>query len=271
MLHEPRTRGLALPLSAVVALAACGGGDTSPEGEEAGRDRSGATAALETGANVLQATEPVDRIGMYLVGFHPMKADPSVQMESHHYCDQVNEDLAQCVLYDGNTGDARLHGVEYIISERLYRSLGDEEKPYWHPHNYEILSGQLVMPGLPAPAEEEALRRKVNSYGKTWHLWQTGLHERPGDPLPLGPAQLAWSFNRDGEAAPGLVEDRDERMGIDTAEKRRSRADLASIAEPQGGVGALAAGFPSATGAPAGVEDNGDPATAPVPVVAIRR
>jgi hypothetical protein len=52
---------------------------------------------------------------MYLVGFHPSKSDPGMQMESHHYCDQVNEDLAQCVLYDGNTEQARLHGVEYII------------------------------------------------------------------------------------------------------------------------------------------------------------
>jgi hypothetical protein len=36
---------------------------------------------------------------------------------------------------------------------------------------------------------------------------------------------LAWSFNRDGEAKPGLVQDRDEKLGIDTKEKRRERQD----------------------------------------------
>jgi hypothetical protein len=53
-------------------------------------------------------------------------------MESHHYCDQVNEDFAQCALYDGNTAEARLHG-EYIISEKLYATLPADERPYWHP------------------------------------------------------------------------------------------------------------------------------------------
>ncbi len=38
-------------------------------------------------------------------------------------------------------------------------------------------------------------------------------------------AMLAWSFNRDGEAKPGLVQDRDEKLGIDTKEKRRERQD----------------------------------------------
>ena len=120
-------------LTAAVLLAGCGGGDTGPAGEQQGApgaERTSKTAALESGANMIQAKAPVEQIAMYLVGFHPMKADPQVQMESHHYCDQVNEDLAQCVLYDGNTDDARLHGVEYIISEKLYATLPDEEKPF---------------------------------------------------------------------------------------------------------------------------------------------
>ena len=99
-----------------------------------------------------------------------------MQMESHHYCDQLNEDLAQCVLYDGNADGARLHGVEYIISAKLYEALPSEERAYWHPHNYEILSGELRMPGLPAAAEDETLKGKLNSYGKTWHFWKTGVY-----------------------------------------------------------------------------------------------
>lgn len=40
-------------------------------------------------------------------------------------------------------------GLEYIISEKLYNTLPTDEKAYWHPLNYEILSGQLRRPGLP--------------------------------------------------------------------------------------------------------------------------
>lgn len=259
-------RVLGAAVVAVGLAGACGGGDTGPaEGDTApGAVRTTETAMLETGAAALQDKPPIDQIAMYLVGFHPSKADPDVQMESHHYCDQVNQDFAQCVLYDGNTASARLHGIEYIISAALYDTLPDAEKTYWHPHNYELLSGQLQMPGLPDAAADEALRGKLNSYGKTWHVWKTGVYGGTADDLPLGPPHLAWSFNRDGEAAPGLVEARDTRMGLDTAAERRDRADWAAAAEPQGGVDALADAFPGATPIP-GVRDNGDAATRAVP------
>ncbi len=257
----------------LVAAFACGGGDTAPRGDQAapGAERTAKTAALETGANAMQARAPVEQIALYLVGFHPSKADPQMQMESHHYCDQVNEDFAQCALYDGNTEDARLHGVEYIISEKLYATLPADERAYWHPHNFEILSGQLRMPGLPDVAEGEALKSKINSYGKTWHFWKTGVFGGQDDALPLGPPHLAWSFNRDGEAMARLVEGRDERMGLDTAEARRERADWASLARPQGGVDAIAESFPAATGAPAGVSDNGDTRARGVPVMSMKQ
>ncbi len=70
------------------------------------------------------------------------------------------------------------------------------EKKYWHPHNAEILSGQLVAPGIPAVAEEALMKGKMNSYGKTWHVWNTGSMGQGGDTLPLGPPMLAWSFQQ---------------------------------------------------------------------------
>ena len=257
----------------VATSAGCGGGNTPPQsGETApGAPRTGKTAALETGAKLMQAKGPIGAIAMYLVGFHPSKADPSTQMESHHYCDQLTEDFAQCVLYDGNSAGARLHGIEYIISERLYATLPEDEKPYWHPHNYEILSGELQMPGVPAAAEKAALEGKINSYGKTWHTWKTGAPHGAADSLPLGPPDLAWSFNHDGEARPALIEERDRRMGLSTAKARVGRADLATRAKPQGGVDVLAKRFPNARGAPAGVADNGDHKVAGVPSVVIRQ
>jgi hypothetical protein len=252
---------------------ACGGGNSGPpEGATApGSTPTAKTTALATGADVMQAKAPVDRISMYLVGFHPAKDDPSMQMESHHYCTQVNEDFAQCVLFDGNTDGARLHGVEYIISETLYGTLPADERAYWHPHNYEILSGELRAPGLPAVAEDEAMKSKLNSYGKTWHVWNTGAPGRPADALPLGPPHLAWSFNHDGEIAPGLVQDRDRRMSLDSAAERARREAWAPMARPQNGVNALAGQFPKAGGAPPGVTDAGDRSSAAVPVITMRK
>ena len=259
-----------LVVGCVVVLGGCGGRNSSPPGETPGAERTTTTAVLESAAGLVQSKAPVEKISMYLSGFHPAKDDPQMQMESHHYCNQVNEDFAQCVLFDGNTADARLHGVEYIISAKLYADLPPDEKAYWHPHNYEILSGELRVPGVPGAAEQEALERKINSYGKTWHTWMTGVHGQQPDSLPLGPPHLAWSFNHDGEIRPELLESRDRRMNFDTAQARRERADLAKLAQPQGGVDALASHFPSAKSLP-GVTDNGDAAARPVPTVGLQQ
>jgi hypothetical protein len=254
-----------------VAGAACGGGNTPPQGGQTapGGDRTAKTAALETGANLMQAKAPVEKIAMYLNGFHVSKDNATLQMEAHHYCNQANEELAQCVLFDGNTADARMMGIEYIISEKLYNTLPAGEKAYWHPHNYEVLSGTLRLPGLPDAAEKEALETKINSYGKTWHTWMTGPHNQKPDPLPFGPPHLQWSFNRDGEADPAMVQARDERMDLDSMKARQERRDLVPLARPQGGVDALSGFFPNAKGVP-GVADNGDAAARPVPTFGMK-
>jgi hypothetical protein len=226
-------------------------GSREPKVRPSGQEATTKTEALKFGAKLLQKDSPLDPINVYLVGFHPIKSDPGHQMEAHHFCKQVNEDFAQCLLFDGNTSAANLNGIEYIISEQLFETLTQEERQYWHPHNGEILSGQLVAPGIPAVAEKELMKGKMNSYGKTWHVWATDR----GDKLPLGPPMLAWSFNRDGEAKPGLVQDRDQKLGIDTKEKRRERQDLVKLAKPQSGVDALNGKFTGPTKEISGVVD----------------
>jgi hypothetical protein len=213
-----------------------------------GAEKSTTTRALEVGAKVLQQNRPVAGFDIYLVGFHPMKEHPEQQFEAHHYCHQMNEDFAQCVLFDGNSRTANLHGVEYIISAKLFETLPTEERQFWHPHNGEILSGQLMAPGIPKAAEKALMKTKMNSYGKTWHVWNTS-----SDTLPLGPPMLAWSFNRDGEAMPGLVESRDRKMKLDTAQARRQRSDLRSLAKPQSGVDDLKDKFARSTSVIPGV------------------
>jgi len=215
----------------------------APKTAPAGESKTAKTKTLEAGAKTLQSNVPVQGFDIYLVGFHPMKEHPELQMEAHHYCHQVNQDFAQCVLFDSNTKNANMNGVEYIISEKLFESLSEEEKKYWHPHNGEILSGQLVAPGIPEVAEKALMKEKINSYGKTWHVWNTGHEGHAPDKLPLGDPMLAWSFNRDGEAMPGLVEKRNKQMGISSTEKRQERADLQKLAHPQSGVDDLKGKF----------------------------
>lgn len=252
-----------------LAATACGShGDTPGAVSPPGADERVRTDVLEAGASALQGNGPLAKLDMHLVGFHPMKADPQQQMEAHHFCRQVNEDFAQCVLFDGDGASANLNGIEYIISERLFAQLPAQEREYWHPHNAEILSGQLVAPGIPQVAEHALMKSKINSYGKTWHTWHSRDGVQPGDALPLGPAMLAWSFNRDGEVRPGLVESRDARMGVDTLAHREARQDLVELARPQAGVDLLREHFPAATPIP-GVVDAG--ATTPTSPAAPRQ
>ncbi|CAK9869838.1 unnamed protein product [Sphagnum jensenii] len=61
----------------------------------------------------------------------------SRQVEAHHYCMHYNPDMRQCAIFDS------LIGVEYIISEKLFDILSDEEKKLWHSHEYEVKGGIL--------------------------------------------------------------------------------------------------------------------------------
>lgn len=185
-----------------------------------------------------------------MVGFHCAKHDPAMQMEAHHYCHQVNGEFFQCLLFDGNTKDANLIGVEYIISGRLFDGLPESEKANWHPHNYEVFSGELMAPDLPDAAEKAMLKFLINSYGKTWHTWHSGRDE-----LPMGDPRLMWSFNRHGQVDSAIKHDRDQAMQLDPEHKRKVRADMVPLAQPQEGVALLDPAFPHAGERPPGVRD----------------
>ena len=47
------------------------------------------------------------------------------------------------MIYDSDKPNARLIGTEYIISDKLFETLPEEEKVYWHSHKYEVQSGTL--------------------------------------------------------------------------------------------------------------------------------
>lgn len=215
-------RRICFPAILVLGLGACGGGDTGSAVEAPGADESPKTRVLEAGAAVLQDKPPIDAINAYLDGFHFYNGRMDAQMEAHHYCAHLNEDVIQCVIYDGNVGDAKLMGVEYIVSERLFAALPDSEKPLWHSHSYEVKSGTLVAPGIPDIAEDELMEKLVGTYGKTWHTWHTDLDKE----LPYGVPQLMMGFTADGQADPAMVAARDERLDVDSHARRERRTDI---------------------------------------------
>lgn len=221
---KPRAAA-SLSLTALLALLSACAGSTSPSNVEApGKPETPSTQTLEAGAALLQSRPPIDALNAYLDGFHFYNGHPDVQMEAHHYCAILNEEVIQCVIYDGNRKDAKLMGVEYIISEELFKDLPTPEKAFWHSHVHEVKSGQLVAPGIPVVAEHALMEKLVHTYGKTWHTWHTDLNKR----LPLGVPQLMMGFTADGQADAHMVAERDQRMGIDSAQKKQARIDIAA-------------------------------------------
>ncbi len=173
----------------------------------------------------MQRKTPINQLEMYLDGFHYRDGDMNHQMEAHHYCEQVNNDFTQCAIYDGNTDDAKLIGVEYIVSNSLFNTLPKAEQALWHTHTHEVTSGQLIAPGIPRIAEHELMEKIYQTKGKTWHLWDS--HQ---DKLPLGGPHLMRSFTRDGQLKPELLKARDKRFNINTQEVRDSRKDIPQAA-----------------------------------------
>lgn len=193
-----------------------------------GAPKSTKSTMLGMGADLLQNDSPISAINMYLNGFHFYADDMGRQVEAHHYCTHVNEDFFQCVIYDGNLADSRLIGIEYIISEKIFKSLPEDEKPLWHSHRHETTSGELVMPGLPQGVEHTAIASLVSTYGKTWHTWQIDRNAA----LPLGIPQLMMGFTADGQLASDRIANRDKALGISTMDVKKARADLAASAPP---------------------------------------
>lgn len=212
---------------ACTLLWACTATDTKSPVQTPGRPESAKTQLLEAGAAALQSKPPIDAINAYLDGFHFYNGHPDVQMEAHHYCSILNEDVIQCVIFDGNTKDAKIMGVEYIIDEKLFASLPVKEKAMWHSHGFEVSSGQLVAPGIPAAAEHALMERLAHTYGKTWHTWHTDQDKA----LPLGVPQLMMGFTADAQAERAMVDQRNRRLGVDAAKTRAERADI-RIPEP---------------------------------------
>jgi hypothetical protein len=163
----------------------------------------------------------VGNYGLHVCAFHIAKDDPAYQLETHHYCTAIKGGVFQCTLYDSDKGDAKLIGVEYIVSDELFQKLPAKEKAYWHSHAYEISAGLLTFTGIKADCEKKLVKGLQKTWGKVWQTWPDPTME-----LPIGEPRLMWSAAKRGDVQKELVQKRDKHYGIDVDAIRGQRKRL---------------------------------------------
>jgi hypothetical protein len=163
----------------------------------------------------------VGQYGLHVCAFHIGKEDANLQVEAHHYCTRLADGVFQCVIYDADRGNAKLIGVEYIVSDDIFQTLPAEEKKYWHPHEFEIRTGLLTMTGIQPDCEKKLVKGLLKTWGKVWHTWPD-----PKTDLPIGPPVLMWSATKEAEVRDDLIRARDKRYQIDIHELRRQRSKV---------------------------------------------
>ena len=92
-------------------------------------------------------------------------------MVSHHYCKAVSGGFTECQLYDGDRPDAKLIGVEVVVSPEMYKSFSKAEKSMWHYHKTEIPRVSPTLPDLSAEEAAKVAKSLEESYGKVVILW----------------------------------------------------------------------------------------------------
>ena len=196
----------------------------------------GAGLGLGAAANADHGAKPGGDAGMmapvagmhaHFCGIHIAKKNPKFQLIAQHYCGPLNEDTHQCLLFDSCEKNAKLLGVEYIISDKLFQGLPDTEKKYWHPHTYEVLAGGLIAPSMKPEDEMKFMKYILTTWGKTWHTWPD-----PTTPVPMGEPLLMWAVTGDGQVDDKVVAARDKQFGVSVTKIRETRGKEFGVEVP---------------------------------------
>ena len=78
--------------------------------------------------------------------------DPTLRV--WHFCKPNDKIMMICQLYDSNSPNSTLIGVEYMITADAYKNLPDREKPNWHYHKEEFAPNRAD-PKLPQLSEQQ--------------------------------------------------------------------------------------------------------------------
>lgn len=189
-----------------------------------GQSMTAGQHVIDKCASMMQSLTPVKQMSQHVCTFALYSHDMNRKIETHHYITRLNQDFCQCPVYDSEKSEARLIGIEYIISDRLFEALPQEEQKLWHSHAYEIKSGLWVNPGIPEMIAKPELGNLAKTYGKFWCTWQVDR----GDRLPLGAPALMMSPQGVslGKIDPELVKKRDDKYNISTKAIQESRLEI---------------------------------------------
>lgn len=152
---------------------------------------------LDKGSELFQSFGPINSIHTHLCGLHGYSNEMHRQVRAHHFCIHLSDHFQQCLIFDSPEPNARLIGIEYVISEELYKRLPRKERKFWHSHVNEVKGGSLTCPGIPALAEHAFMEHFVKTYGKTFHTWQIDKHN-----FPFGIPKLMMSFTESNQISP---------------------------------------------------------------------
>jgi hypothetical protein len=107
--------------------------------------------------------------------------------EIHHYC-KIGESSnlsATCLLFDNDSPNANLIGIELAISKSTYLTLSEEEKPNWHSHPKEIITQtNLSFPELSQEEAKKMMKVITDTYGKQITVWNPANRVPPSSLLP---------------------------------------------------------------------------------------
>lgn len=106
-------------------------------------------------------------------------------LDVHFYCSNTAGGImATCLLFDGNSTNSTLIGIEYVISSEQYASLLEREKPNWSPLAEEEEEAEVRYPNLTPQQLQELSEQFKDAYVKLIITWN------PNDDLPLYPPQV---------------------------------------------------------------------------------
>lgn len=136
--------------------------------------------------NAASGGKPVDGYNLpqgHITAIRHVFDDPSLRV--HHYCKMSDKIFLVCQLYDSESQNATLIGMEYIITHEQYNSLPDREKPNWHYHKIEFAPNRAdpKFPELNAQQTQSEMMKAMDTYGKVIITWN------PNDNLPAFPPQ----------------------------------------------------------------------------------
>lgn len=185
-------------------------------------------------ARLFQGHQPLNAMHTHLATIRSPSDDLNRQLEVHQYVSHVNEDVMQSALFDSDRSDAKLIGIEYIITEKVFNMLPTDEKKFWYSRGYEASSGILVAPYMPTAMENKLMsdlaptyllpftKTHNNSYSKSLLFWDSSE-----DRLPVGLPKFGVPLLRDGTLRPETQQRvYKDHLGIDLAKEKQSRSSV---------------------------------------------